>query len=86
MSTEAAASKDTTPPATTTPEVTPAGSDVASSHNEKEIKENIEDPNEPVAHLHAKTYLTVFSVCFIYFAQLINVVAAGAVSLRFPHL
>ncbi|KAH8894655.1 MFS general substrate transporter [Thozetella sp. PMI_491] len=41
-------------------------------------KESIEDPQEPVPHLHAKTFLTVFSVCFIYFAQLINVVGAGA--------
>lgn len=39
---------------------------------------SIED--EPVPHLHAKTFLIVFAVCFIYFAQLINVVGAGAVS------
>lgn len=32
----------------------------------------------PVPHIHAKTFLTVFSVCFIYFAQLVNVVGAGA--------
>ncbi|CAK7206933.1 hypothetical protein SEUCBS139899_009740 [Sporothrix eucalyptigena] len=37
---------------------------------------SIED--EPVPHLHAKTFLIVFAVCFIYFAQLINVVGAGA--------
>lgn len=35
---------------------------------------------EAIPHLHSKTFLTVFSVCFIYFAQLINVVGAGAVS------
>jgi hypothetical protein len=40
---------------------------------------SIEDPEEPVPHLHAKTFLTVFAVCLIYFAQLINVVGAGAV-------
>ncbi|KAL3295880.1 siderophore iron transporter [Colletotrichum asianum] len=43
-----------------------------------EPKESIEDANEPVPHLHAKTFLTVFAVCVIYFAQLINVVGAGA--------
>ncbi|KAK1496159.1 PEP5 [Colletotrichum tamarilloi] len=43
-----------------------------------EPKESIEGSDEPVPHLHAKTFLTVFAVCFIYFAQLINVVGAGA--------
>jgi hypothetical protein len=47
--------------------------------DEKHSTTSIEDA-EPVAHLHAKTYLTVFAVCLIYFAQLINVVGAGAVS------
>jgi len=42
---------------------------------------SIEDQDEPEPHLHAKTWLTVFAVCLIYFAQLINVVGAGAVSL-----
>ncbi len=41
---------------------------------------SIFEEDEPVPHLHAKTYLTVFAVCLIYFAQLINVVGAGAVS------
>lgn len=36
--------------------------------------------DEPIPHLHAKTFLTVFAVCLIYFAQLVNVVGAGAVS------
>jgi hypothetical protein len=40
----------------------------------------IEDADEVSPHLHAKTFLTVFAVCLIYFAQLINVVGAGAVS------
>jgi hypothetical protein len=39
-----------------------------------------EEGPERVAHVHAKTYLTVFAVCMLYFAQLINVVGAGAVS------
>ncbi|ORY58183.1 major facilitator superfamily domain-containing protein [Pseudomassariella vexata] len=41
-------------------------------------KEAVEDQQEPVPHLHGKTFLAVFAVCFIYFAQLINVVGAGA--------
>lgn len=51
--------------------------------DEKAYRDNsasIEDPTEPVPRLHAKTWLTVFAVCLIYFAQLINVVGAGAVS------
>jgi len=44
------------------------------------VKTSIESSEEPVPHLHAKTYLTVFAVCLIYFAQVINVVGAGAVS------
>jgi hypothetical protein len=48
------------------------------------VKTSIEDNEEPVPHLHAKTYLAVFAVCLIYFAQLINVVGAGAVSLAHP--
>jgi hypothetical protein len=43
---------------------------------------SIEDDDEQVPHLHAKTFLIVFSVCLIYFAQLINVVGAGAVCLN----
>jgi len=56
--------------------------DATSQKQEKPIaasKMSIEDSNEPVPHLHAKTYLTVFAVCLIYFAQLVNVVGAGAV-------
>ncbi|EFX04880.1 siderophore iron transporter [Grosmannia clavigera kw1407] len=34
--------------------------------------------DEPIPHLHAKTFLTVFAVCTVYFAQLVNVVGAGA--------
>jgi hypothetical protein len=53
--------------------------------DEKTYRDNsasIEDHNEPEPRLHAKTWLTVFAVCLIYFAQLINVVGAGAVSLK----
>ncbi len=46
----------------------------ASSNNN-----SIGELDEPVPHLHAKTFLTVFAVCLVYFAQLINVVGAGAV-------
>jgi len=34
--------------------------------------------NEPVPHLHAKTFLAVIAVCLIYMAQLVNLVGAGA--------
>lgn len=46
-----------------------------------ELRPSIEDTDEPVPHLHAKTFLVVFAVCLIYFAQVINVVGAGAASL-----
>ena len=36
--------------------------------------------SEPKPHLHAKTFLAVFAICVIYFAQIYNVVGAGAVS------
>lgn len=42
------------------------------------------EENEPVPHLHAKTYLAVFTVTVIYYAQLVNLVGAGAV--REPEL
>jgi hypothetical protein len=32
------------------------------------VKTSIEDKEEPVPHLHAKIYLTVFAVCLTYFA------------------
>ena len=34
---------------------------------------------EPARRLHAKAYLAVFTVCLIYYAQLVNLVGAGAV-------
>lgn len=66
------------------------------AHNEpvfdKEINEkgsqtttnSIEDHDVPAPKLHLKTWLTVFAVCLIYFAQLINVVGAGAVRMTLP--
>ena len=45
---------------------------------------SIEDHDAPAAKLHLKTWLTVFAVCLIYFAQLINVVGAGAVRITLP--
>jgi hypothetical protein len=53
-------------------------SDVSASNNN-----SIEEQDEAVPRLHAKTFLTVFAVCLIYFAQLINVVGAGAVSISY---
>lgn len=64
----------------------PISSETASTHEKIETEKpvvgtsTIEEKDEPVPHLHAKTYLTVFAICLIYFAQLINVVGAGAVS------
>lgn len=37
--------------------------------------------NEAKPRLHAKTLLAVGAVCFIYFAQLVTLVGAGAVSI-----
>lgn len=67
--------------------------DVNSSF-EKKINENasdttsnsIEDHDVIPPKLHLKTWLTVFAVCLIYFAQLINVVGAGAVSRTLPSM
>ena len=67
--------------------------DVDSSF-EKKINENASDTtsNSIEGHdvlppkLHLKTWLTVFAVCLIYFAQLINVVGAGAVSKTLPSM
>lgn len=58
----------------------------SSRHGEKdtEIVESARAEGEHVEqapHLHAKTYLAVFTVCLIYYAQLVNLVGAGAVSI-----
>ena len=56
-------------------------------HEKPEVTgSSIEDREDAVPHLHAKTFLTVFAVCLIYFAQLINVVGAGAVRIYFVGL
>jgi len=39
------------------------------------------NPSEPVPRLHAKTFLALFAVCLIYFAQLVSVIGAGVVCL-----
>jgi len=67
-----------------TEETAPAVERPESSEPENEKPEevtafSIEDHEGLVPHLHAKTFLIVFAVCLIYFAQLINVVGAGAV-------
>lgn len=48
----------------------------------RDTSASIEDYNEPEPRLHAKTWFSVFAVCLIYFAQVINVVGAGSVSYR----
>jgi hypothetical protein len=58
----------------------PSGENSSEEKPSETVKTSIEYSEEPVPHLHAKTYLTVYAVCLIYFAQVINVVGAGAVS------
>lgn len=63
----------------------PESSEPEHEKTEALTSSSIEDRDELVPHLHAKTFLTVFAVCLIYFAQLINVVGAGAVcSMHYP--
>lgn len=45
----------------------------------KEIGDSSFDDPEPVPHVHLKTYLAVFAVCLIYFAQDFALVGAGSV-------
>jgi hypothetical protein len=45
--------------------------------------ENAEHLSELQPHLHARTFLAVFAVCLIYFAQLFSIVGAGTVSFVF---
>ena len=51
-----------------------AGDEDATSSNTNE------QVDAPKPNLHAKTFLAVGAVCIIYFAQLVNLVGAGAVS------
>jgi hypothetical protein len=46
---------------------------------EEFMTSNMEGQEDLMPHLHAKTFLSVFAVSLIYFAQLINHVGAGAV-------
>jgi len=70
----------------TEPLTTPTQS-VQSSKNErpaqtilaKEVGDSSTDDLEPVPHVHLKTYLAVFAVCLIYFAQDFALVGAGSV-------
>jgi hypothetical protein len=57
----------------------PVSSEPDNEKPEANTTSSFEDAEEKVPHLHAKTFLIVFAVCLIYFAQLINVVGAGAV-------
>jgi len=45
-----------------------------------DVFESTDEDTEPEPHLHAKTFLAVFAVCLIYFAQDFALVGAGAVS------
>jgi hypothetical protein len=54
--------------------------DIISQHGENSV-----DGDEPQPKLHAKTFLAVFAVCLIYFAQDFALVGAGAVSSDFVH-
>ena len=45
----------------------------------KEIGNYSEEDLEPVPHVHLRTYLAVFAVCLIYFAQVFALVGAGSV-------
>ena len=47
----------------------------------KHQQTDVDDP-EPQAHLHARTFLAVFAMCLIYFAQDFALVGAGSVSRR----
>ncbi|EGO52062.1 hypothetical protein NEUTE1DRAFT_50973 [Neurospora tetrasperma FGSC 2508] len=49
----------------------------SSQTNENKTSDGPES-DDPVPHLHAKTFLAVFAVCLIYIAQLISLVGAGA--------
>jgi len=48
--------------------------------NEVQLGESNNHDAEPLPELHAKTFLAVFAVCLIYFAQDFALIGAGAVS------
>lgn len=53
---------------------------VVSDREKGSASDSSESVDEPRPRLHAKTLLAVLAVCTIYFAQLITLVGAGAVS------
>lgn len=76
-----------TPEKPTDAEITSTPPKAVSEKNgsiEKIEREHVESTNqedeELQPHLHARTFLAVFAVCLIYFAQDFALVGAGAVS------
>lgn len=51
---------------------------VASDEERFSHKERIEMDDEPVPHIHFKTYIIVLAVCLVYTAQVIHLVGTGA--------
>ena len=47
----------------------------------KHQEADVDNDPEPQPHLHARTFLAVFAMCLIYFAQDFALVGAGSVSL-----
>ncbi|KAK4189070.1 major facilitator superfamily domain-containing protein [Podospora australis] len=52
--------------------------DKALAHPPSKSQSGVDEPNDPVPHLHARTFLAVFAVCLIYMAQVVSLVGAGA--------
>lgn len=50
------------------------------------VESSEEQQEDLQPHLHARTFLAVFAVCLIYFAQDFALVGAGAVSNALMHL
>lgn len=49
----------------------------ASSKQDSSTGDDLDEPNP---HLHAKTFLAIFSICLTYFAQNFCIIGAGSVS------
>lgn len=91
MSDTVTAKKEESPAATESgkPPTTPESVSEKDKTTE-EVANGIEDgsgdqDDVPPPHVHAKTFLAVFAVCLIYFAQDFALVGAGAVSYPFPY-
>lgn len=54
--------------------------EVAVGQEKGSVSDSSDSLDEPAPRLHAKTLLAVLAVCTIYFAQLVTLVGAGAVS------